>query len=396
MNILYIWDGDYPWDIRVDKVCNSLQKNGYNVHVVCRNIARKKRREQYNGYNIHRLPFLPKWMKGLNNLFTFPAFFSPIWLWMIYKISKEENCKLILNRDLPMALAGIVISKLLDIPCVLDMAECYPELLRSRKQFERMTFINFFVRNSYLAEIVENISIKNVSQIWVMIEESRDRFLKKGVNEENLKIISNTPVFDRFSKQKSKKGNRNIYHMIYVGLLNPSRGLDTAIEAVGKYIKKNKNFKFTIVGKGKDEIRLKNIADKLGISNYVDFLGWVDHTKVPLLILNSDIGIVPHHNTPHWSTTIPNKLFDYMASNIPVIVSDVAPMKRIVSKVNCGKIFYDYDSNNLSLIIEELEDQDLRRNLANNGRTAIKEKYNWGVEELRLCNSLSKILDAKL
>ena len=77
MNILFLWDSDYPWDIRVEKICNTLIENGHEVHLVCRNKSRKSTEEIYQGISIHRIPCLPKYLGKLNDTYTFPIFFSP-------------------------------------------------------------------------------------------------------------------------------------------------------------------------------------------------------------------------------------------------------------------------------------------------------------------------------
>ena len=40
MNILYIWDADYPWDVRVEKICEALNNNGHEVHIASRNLKK--------------------------------------------------------------------------------------------------------------------------------------------------------------------------------------------------------------------------------------------------------------------------------------------------------------------------------------------------------------------
>ena len=35
--VLFLWDADYPWDVRVEKICTTLLKAGCSVHLVCRN-----------------------------------------------------------------------------------------------------------------------------------------------------------------------------------------------------------------------------------------------------------------------------------------------------------------------------------------------------------------------
>lgn len=139
--MLFIWDGDYPWDIRVEKFCSALIEAGNEIHLVCRNLARRPREELYEGIHLHRLPFLPRWLGRLNAPFTFPAFFNPIWLANMYRHARAHACEVIIVRDLPMAPAAVLIGWLTRRPVIMDMAECYPEMLRSRWQHQRPTLI---------------------------------------------------------------------------------------------------------------------------------------------------------------------------------------------------------------------------------------------------------------
>lgn len=396
MNVLFIWDGDYPWDIRVEKVCTSLQNDAHKVHIVCRNLKREPLTDSYKGATIHRLPFLPQWLAFLNKAFSFPAFFSPLWLWRIFQVAKNKQCNCIIVRDLPMALAGLLVAKILGVPCVLDMAECYPEMLRCTWKFEGFSIKNFFIRNPVCADVVERIVMKHITHVWVMIEESRERLLRQGVPADKISIVSNTPVVDRFVESLDANKSDDMFHLIYVGLLNPSRGLDTVIKAVKRYVKLNKRFHFTIVGSGKAEERFKHMVKELELESYVTFLGWVDNAKVPDLVAKADVGIVPHHNCSHWANTIPNKLFDYMASGKPVIVSDVFPMKRIVESVECGLVYKDYDTNGLCDVFVKLANVDIRKNLSLNGKEAIKNKYNWAREEKIIFSSINNLSNISL
>ena len=391
MNILFVWDGDYPWDIRVDKVCTSLIAAGHKLHIACRNLARKPVTDTFNGANIFRLPVLPNFMGRLNDAISFPAFFSPFWLWHLYRTAKKQQCQLIIVRDLPMALAAIWVARWLKVPCILDMAECYPEMLRCTWTFEGKSFRNYFLRNPKLADRVERSVMRQIDEVWVMIEESRERLIAMSVPKEKVKIISNTPVITRFesTSQPNNKTN-NIYRLFYVGLLNPSRGLDTAIKAVAQYVKKNPEFEFIVVGKGKAEKHLRQLTVDLGVENCIKFLGWIDNKEIPRLIANSDVGIVPHHKCSHWDNTIPNKLFDYMAASIPVIVSNVTPMARIVEETQCGLVYMDYNEDSLVAALDQLSNPELRNTLGKNGQNAVQEKFNWVREEKVLVQAVNQ------
>src|SRR2546425_13273425 len=79
VTVCKVWDADYPWDVRVEKVCTSLLR-AHEVHLVSRNTHRRSRYERYGGIHVHRLP-APTWLpRRANAVLGFPAFFNPVCL----------------------------------------------------------------------------------------------------------------------------------------------------------------------------------------------------------------------------------------------------------------------------------------------------------------------------
>jgi hypothetical protein len=150
MKVAMIWDADYPWDVRIEKVACTLMEAGHTVHLICRNTKNDEARESLNGLHIHRLPPMTKVLSWLAAPTSFPAFFNPIWLWHIWKVARGTKADVILVRDLPLCPAAIFVTALLRKPCVLDMAECYPEMVRCTWKFEGFKLKNAFLRNPFL------------------------------------------------------------------------------------------------------------------------------------------------------------------------------------------------------------------------------------------------------
>src|SRR5690606_2567680 len=109
---------------------------------------------------------------------------------------------------------------------------------------------------------VERFVVNRVDEIWVMVEESRERLLRKGVAPERIRIISNTPTHRRFAVEARPKREGRLA-LIYVGLLNPSRGIDTAIQGVAKFREAGGDCEFVIAGDGKARARLEKLASEL-------------------------------------------------------------------------------------------------------------------------------------
>ncbi len=387
----------------MEKFCTTLVSNGYEVHLVCSNVCRRPRYEYYQGIHIHRLVRLPRFVPTiLNRAFTLPVFLNPIWILEICNQMRSHGCKVIITRDLPLAPAALLIGKVFRAKTILDMAECYPLMLRCIWRFEGLKLRNVILRNPLLADLVEWFVVRWIDYIIVVADESRSRLLKKDVDARRIVIVRNTPEHKRFIRQTGGCGKRrasnSVYRMLYVGILNPSRGLDTVIRAVKVYIQNGRSIEFNVVGSGKAEARLRTQVTQLGLQNVVRFLGWIDNGSVPGYIHEADVCIVPHYRCSHWEHTIPNKLFDYMAAGRPVIVSDVKPVKRIVEATGCGMVYKDRQPLDLVRKLRHLEDERLRNKLGQRGQQAVAGLYNWSVDcenLLKIVNSLSRRNAAK-
>jgi len=395
MKVLYLFDSDFPWDIRVEKSCDTLVDNGWDVHLVCRNKACLPISEKKGKLTIHRLPYLTETPGKLNNIINFPLFFNPVWLNKLLQVANNYTFNVIIVRDLPMALAAILIGKLKQIPVILDMAECYPELIRLIWKYEPFKIQNLIIRNPYFVDLVEKIVLSKISHTLVMVEESKNRLLSKGIPESKVTIVSNTPVKQKFIDAKvsfpgTLKDNKDKLILLYVGFLNYSRGIDTVLESLKNYVDHNKNVYLCLVGTGTAEVSMKRMIKHYDLNEYVGFEGWVDNKLVPEYIASSDICLVPHHKCTHWDNTIPNKLFDYMAAGKPVLVSNVDPMKRIVNETNCGLVYKDNDINDFVTKLMSLDDKQIRHKYGINGVNAVIDIYNWDNDSERMLTCMNK------
>jgi len=127
---------------------------------------------------------------------------------------------LIIVRDLPLAPLALVVARARGIPVVLDMAECYPEMLRARWKFGGATPVDALVRNPWLADILERATTRRVDHTLVMVEESRDRLLALGVSGDRVTIVSNTPVLSRLNATSLTICHRDPDHIALIRLFH--------------------------------------------------------------------------------------------------------------------------------------------------------------------------------
>lgn len=394
MRICKIWDADYPWDIRVDKVANSLTSAGHEVHLVCRNLARREKSEWNGSFTIHRLPLLPPLFSALDGLWNFPYPVSPVWIKAIASVIRSSQAELILVRDILLAIPAAILGKIHRIPVILDMAENYPAMLQDRLRYTPSGVLGRIIRHPAPARVVERLSVALVDHIIVVVEESRERLLRAGIPSDQLTVVCNTPRLEQWRCPDGHKDSapfKEGIHLVYLGNLDGSRGLDVVVRAV-RYLKNSgPRVKVTIIGDGPSIQHLRALACELNVADRVKITGRLSFSQVQTIMAQAHVGLIPHYSTAAWNSTIPNKLFDYMLLGLPVIVSDVRPMSRIVRTEGCGEVFRDRDEADLARRIIALADPHVRRAKGMNGQAAISKLYNWNYDSQILVQTVEEV-----
>jgi glycosyltransferase involved in cell wall biosynthesis len=76
-----------------------------------------------------------------------------------------------------------------------------------------------------------------------------------------------------------------------------------------------------------------------------------------------------------------------MAAGIPVIASDFPAWREIVERNRCGVCIDPFDSAAIAGAIDYFVlNPGAARRMGENGRRAVLEKYNWSIEEKKLCD----------
>jgi glycosyltransferase involved in cell wall biosynthesis len=386
LNICFAYKEDYPWDVRVEKITKSFHDRGDNVELVCRNLDQRETNDLIGGVRVHRLPkfnFLPRFIRLLLNA---PVFFNPFWLYLLFIIVRRTRSDLIIVRDLPLMMAGIIVGKFTGTKVVFDMAECYPEMYRSSMEAVKVSFLTRIVKSPRLAEFYERISVKWCDHVFVMIEESKSRLINKEVDENKITIVSNTPIIES-SVCEPKAHHGEALSIIYVGFLTKIRGLDLLIKAVRRCLDSSEGssqIQVNIIGEGSDKNNLERLVKDLNLENNVKVHGWLSHESAREYMSSANVGCLTYRFCGHWNHTIPNKIFDYMRAGLPVLTTNVKPISRIIESEECGLSSSDSDIDEIARNLTLLKDPSLRQRLGNNGQAAVMRQYNWSVELERM------------
>ena len=395
MKILYIWDADYPWDVRAAKICAALTDAGHRVHLAARNRAWQPSVETRPEATVHRMRPWRVLGKKLDGVLSFPGFPNPRWIAHLARTTASVNPDVIVVRDLPLCPTAIWVARRHRVPIVMDMAENYAAMIQEMWDAKRHKVTDLLVRNPRLVAMVERYCLPRLDKILVVVEESRERVVRVGVPEHQVAIVSNTPPGKRAMHPRPPK-TKSVdapLELVYLGIMEIPRGVGDLLDAVARLRDAGRQVHLRLVGAGRDREFFEKQAAALGLSTpEVEFLGHVPNETALQIVAEADVGVVPHHADEAWNTTIPNKLFDYMAAGLPVVSSDAAPCARVVSETAAGEVFRSQDPDDLAAAVTRLFNRDARAKRGVAGQRAILQRYHWERDVVRLLNALDEVV----
>ncbi|MEO8449060.1 MAG: glycosyltransferase family 4 protein [Gemmatimonadota bacterium] len=396
MRIIYLWDADYPWDVRVHKICLSLTEGGHEVRILARNRRWEPDVATVPEGEIHRMkPW--RWLgRKLDSWLAFPAFINPRWIRLLDHAVRRWKPDAVIVRDLPLAPTAAWVGTRANVPVILDMAENYPAMIQLIWDTGQSKSFDHLVRNPRIVAAVERWVLPRVSRIWVDVEEQRDRLAGLGVGLPPVDVVRNTPPRDRVGPPPTARARTDGVRLevVYLGILELQRGIGDLLDAAAILRERGEPIRVVIVGNGRDEALFRRQAAALGLDEgLAEFTGFLPHEKALERVARADVGANPIHRNEKHDTTLPNKLFDYMAAGLPVLTSDSTPSARVVKANECGEVFRSGDPADLAEAVRRMFPRERRLAMGLRGQAAIATDFNWGEDEKRVLRSLQQLAE---
>ncbi|MBD3206693.1 glycosyltransferase [Candidatus Bathyarchaeota archaeon] len=379
MKILMLLYKRFPPDIRVEKEGRVLQREGHEIFVIAK--GGEKTMREYRGLKI--IDVNPS---VTDDIWFRVNFFRPFLFRRVREAIREHNIEIMHVHDLPLVKTGLKAAREFSIPIIADLHENYPAATVCFGNDSLLYRLNNLVLTFNRYRKYEMEMARNVDKIIVVVEEALTRF-KNIINEDKISIISNTVDLSELNKFEIDSGvlerYKDYFNFTYIGGFGSERGLDTTIRALKNT--NSRNIRLLLVGKKHNLAhKIEKLAVKLGVREQVEFTGEVPFNKVPSYIMASDVCLVPYNKSEHTQTTIPHKLFQYMAFKKPVLVSDVKPLKRIVDEIGCGLVFRSNNPIDMSTKMNKMVTMDSLEEMGLRGYEAVMNRYNWSKESGKL------------
>ena len=185
--------------------------------------------------------------------------------------------------------------------------------------------------------------------------------------------------------------------VVFVGAFRPWHGAIDLVEAIRELRDRGRrDIKAVLIGEGPELGRVRQAAER---TEGVTITGALPHTEIPASLAAADVGVAPFDVAGHaplrwefyWS---PLKIFEYMASGLPVVAPRIDRLMRIVRDGREGLLYDPAQPGGLAAAIQKLTSPPLRSELGTAARMRAVEHFSWRSHCLALDRAIRAVRDA--
>jgi glycosyltransferase involved in cell wall biosynthesis len=368
-----------PFDTRIfHKQAKTLVRAGYDVRL----IAQHQRDEEIEGV---RVIALPKPQNRFTRIFGLT--------WRAFLLALRQQADIHHFHDPEFLPWGWLLQKITHKPVIYDVHEYYADSIRMKDWLPR-TFRGMIAS---IFNCFEKTIARRLAGIVVVNGHLGKQFSDRGCQ---VCVLPNYPPKGLFEILPSPTNLQHTYEkhqvLIYIGGLSESRGITQAIRVMKRLCKKFPKVKLLLAGRFESDLyqqEVMQLIERLNLADNVDILGFLPHSEVIRYLAVADVGIFllqPVNERYNWGEPI--KYFEYSASGLPVVISDLPAKRRLIEKNQNGILVDPLDEEKIAESIASLlRDQQEMKEMGKRGRDAFLREYNWEAIEERLIDLYKKL-----
>ena len=187
------------------------------------------------------------------------------------------------------------------------------------------------------------------------------------------------------------------HRAVYVGRVTEERGSLTILDALMILRDRGDVVEYLCIGPSSDAERRK-IEERIAENKLtsVELTGYLAQPDAVSRILDGSVGLAVLKKTPNYERSYPTKMFEYMALGIPVITSNFDLYRGVVEAFDCGVCVDPESPRELADAIGFLLSAPTRaRQMGENGRRAVADRFNWGSELVKLESLYARVVRSR-
>lgn len=349
------------------KECTSLAAAGFDVYLVARGESRIE-----NNVKVCGLGVAPK--SRIKRAFCFTE--------AVYKKGLELDCDIYHLHDPELLTIAGKLKKHGKV-VIFDSHEKYTEQIRNK------TYLPKIVRNviAILYERYENKLLRKIDAvIFPCLYKGKHLFEGKC---KVVETVDNYPILSELYDKYDENIIKNNRSVCYVGSITRARGVTNLIKAAALA-----NCTINLGGAFSPQ-GYQNELESMQEYHCVRYYGVLKRSQVLEVLQNSLIGMATLLNVGQYNQydNLPTKAFEYMSLGIPVILSKADFSNKLTEQYKFGICVDPANIDEISKAIRYLLDNPKEATeMGKRGRMAVKERFNWDVEKVKLIELYTKLL----
>ena len=352
------------------RACVSLAAAGYDVHLIA--LAEGTEPYEEQGVTIHPL----RMCQSRRERF----------------VRRAETARLALDLSPDLLhvhepeLLGPVVARSGSRPVIWDVHEAYLSVLMDREWIPRPL--------RPLARIAWDVSERRLLGRCAAVVAATERVAERYRPLHDL-VVTVANYLDLSELDTLPPVVRDGRTCVYAGTILPNRGLEQLFLALSILKERGIPVRVALAGDG-DATYLRHLwseADRLGVREFVEYHGVLTKERALRLQHQSSIGLIPALPAGNNLAAVPVKMIECMALGLPLAFSDFPSHREVAGAVGAGIAFDATNPVEIADAVERLvTDPDLARRMGENGRRAVLERFNWGLERVKLLALYERLL----
>lgn len=367
-HITVLVSNDLQHDQRVAKVCETLLGMGFRITLVGRMLPSSQPLQRPYETRRFYLPFR-----------TGALFYISLQVRLFFFLLFKRT-DIVLANDLDTLLPAFLIARMRSKELVYDSHEYFTEAegLTNRP----------FPKRVWLA--VEGFVFPKLKHVFTVNETIAGIY--RALYHVPVRVVRNIPLLQPAAQPLDRKvlglaDNQRVI-LLQGAFIDPDRGGMELVQSM-QWVE---NAVLFVIGSGRDLDAMKQTVERLKLESRVRFMPKLPYQELRAYTAMADVGVSldkPLHL--NYTYSLPNKVFDYIHAGVPLLVSDLPELRRLVETHKVGALVATVTPQAIAEALNGMLKSDQRMHWRDNALKA-REVLNWQNESLVLREVYEQLL----
>lgn len=330
-----------------------LVKLGHDIKVICANEPPSKKEDNVDGINVKRLSYIAK-IANTNITPGFP-----------FALAREDYD--IIHTHIPTPWSADW--------SLLDSVIKRKPLVVSYYNDITGDGVTGYIAKLYNATALK-LLLKRADKIIIIQENYSTSSSHLNRYKDKIVVVPCGADVDKFAPSSITKDKNTIFFLSLLDEFHKYKGLEYLLKALKIVKNKIPDVKLMVGGRGVLMEHYQEITSALGLTKNVEFHGFIDEDKITEYYSRANVFVLPSISSVQEGFGI--VALEALACKTPVITTEIVGVSSDLKKENAGIIIPPRDPDALAAaIIKILSNNDMQREMGENGRRLVKAKYTW-------------------